>query len=295
MATKTRTKLMGTLTTLTITSILLWIAFNQNFTLNASGDITCAGTAYYNDLFKDYISDCQVFWNVTSINYTYYFKNKEGINLIFSPEVNDWKWYAKDGRYNSGWRPLDKSGNFTFRKGIKYQFMAFVFKEPEQTIKWTIISADVTKDPILFGILFTTLKDCKTTTETRTMQIYDTEIIFNYNQTICSDFPTNKSCKQIALGNSTRKLSVGSYNEFINTTTCEDIGFNVSRKIINYNKVNGKCTIKNCVITCDYFQGGNKNGVINSGESYDTFDICNNLKHQSRKDVGSLRQIEIKT
>src|SRR3990167_4776923 len=107
-----KTKLIGTSTTLTLTAILLWIAFNQNFRLDASGDITCFGTPFYDKNVKSNISDCQVFWNVTGINYTYYFRNKNGINLGFSPEVQDYKWYAKDGRFNSGWRPLDKSGNF---------------------------------------------------------------------------------------------------------------------------------------------------------------------------------------
>jgi len=190
----TRTKYVATATTLTLTSILLWIAFSQNFKLDASGDMFCSGTPVYSELFKDYISDCQIFWNVTSINYTYYFRNKKGIELGFSPEINDWKWYVKDGRFKTGWRPLDKSGNFTFRKGIKYQFMAFVFKEANQTIKWSITSADVTKDPNLFGINYIPIEECKTTIQSTTMNSIVKNETRYINGTKCSDEPANKSC-----------------------------------------------------------------------------------------------------
>ena len=147
-----KTKYIGTATTLTLTAILVWIALSQNFKLEASGDIHCNGSAFYGAKFKANISDCQVFFNVTSINYTYYFRNKNGIALNFSPDVEGYNLYMKDGRYSSGWRLMPKSFNFTFRKGVKYQFMVFVFKQPEQKIKWGITAAEQEIDPILFPI-----------------------------------------------------------------------------------------------------------------------------------------------
>src|SRR3990167_4724295 len=147
-----KTKLIGTATTLTLTSVLLWIALNQSFVLNASGDMACSGTPIYSSLFKTNVSDCQIFWNITSKDYTYYFRNKNGNKLDFSPEAIGYEWFVKDGRFNSGWRRMDKSGNYTFYKGKKYQFMAFVFKNSTDTIKWSITSAEVNKDPILYGI-----------------------------------------------------------------------------------------------------------------------------------------------
>ena len=147
-----KTKLIGTATTLTLTSVLIWIALNQSFVLKTSGDMTCSGVPQYSDLFKTNISDCQIFWNITSKDYTYYFRNKNGNKLGFSPEVDGYEWFVKDGRFKSGYRPMDKSGNFTFYKGKEYQFMAFIFKSPTETIKWSITAAEQNVDPILYGI-----------------------------------------------------------------------------------------------------------------------------------------------
>lgn len=191
----------------------------------------CSGTPVYSELFKDYISDCQIFWNVTSINYTYYFRNKKGIELGFSPEINDWKWYVKDGRFKTGWRPLDKSGNFTFRKGIKYQFMAFVFKEPEQTIKWTITAADVAKDPILFGINISLIQSCHIETIGKSNSIYE-DVTKYLNETFCSDFPTNKSCSMITSKTYVSSQLKGYYDELINISVCNAIGFQIGDKKI---------------------------------------------------------------
>ena len=147
-----RTKEIGTLTTLTLTAVIIWIALNQNFKLQVSGDTKCAGIPYYSNMFKTEISDCQIFFNITSINYTYYFKNKKGIALGFSPEINGYKCFVKDGRYISGYRLLDSYLNFTFTKGKKYEFMCYIYKEKSKTVKWSVTAADQFKDPILFGI-----------------------------------------------------------------------------------------------------------------------------------------------
>src|SRR3990167_6123487 len=207
-----KTKLIGTATTLTLTSVLVWIALNQGFILTASGDMTCSGTPIYSELYKSQISDCQIFWNITSTNYTYYFRNKGGNQLGFSPEAKGYEWFVKDGRYRSGYRPMDKSGNFTFRKGTKYQFMAFVFKEPEQTIKWEITSADVAKDPILFGINISLIQSCHIETIGKSNSIYE-DVTKYLNETFCSDFPTNKSCSMITSKTYVSSQLKGYYDE----------------------------------------------------------------------------------
>ena len=268
-----RTKLIGTLTTLTLTSILVWIVFNQNFILNASGDLTCAGTPFYSNTFKKNISDCQVFWDVTSIKYTYYFRNKKGIELGFSPEVKGYDTYVKDGRYNSGWRLLDKSGNFTYRKGIKYQFMAFIFKDINQTIKWKITAAEQTIDPILFGIDLKELKQCNTITKTIKKDVYGTETVFNKNTTVCHDFPINLTCEKISLGNATNKFLIGTYDFFINTTSCRDYGYSISEKIMDYSEVGWECKRYGLELCCEAPHQSDKNGNCDSGEGYCLFDI----------------------
>ena len=286
---KTRTKLIGTATTLTLTSILLWIAFNQNFILTASGDITCAGLPFHSDLFKKDISDCQVFWNVTSRNFTYYFRNKNGVELGFSPEVDGFDMYVKDGRYKSGWRPLDKSGNFTYRKGIKYQFMAFIFKDIEQTVKWKITAADATIDPILFGINISTIQDCKTTTETEIKNNYR-YYSYTLNQTKCSDEPINKTCKKVYQSNSTISEVIGNYADYINTTICKEIGIKIGIKEIYYKKHSMKCGRNGLIVSCDSTKDGNGDGVCSSGESCPMqFDI-RDLKINSRLDSPSIKE-----
>lgn len=268
-----RTKFIGTATTLTLTAILIWISFNQNFKLEASGDITCLGTPEYSELFKDYISDCQVFWNVTSINYTYYFRNKKGIELSFVPEVKDYKWYAKDGRYKSGWRPLDKSGNFTFRKGIKYQFMAFIFKEPEQTIKWSITAAEVSRDPILFGVNFTILKNCLTTIITTEKTTYVKENVY-LNQTYCIDYPLNLSCTKIPAYNFTREVIGSKYIDYQNITDCEPYGVQVNEKKILWKKYGYKtCSRDKSIVCCEAEHQSDGNGICEQGEGYVQFDL----------------------
>ena len=290
----TRTKLIGTATTLVLTAILLWISFNQNYILTPSGDITCAGTPFYNNTFKGDISDCQVFWNVTSINYTYYFRNKQGIELGFSPEVNGFDMYSKDGRYNSGWRPLDKSGNFTYRKGIKHQFMAFIFKDINQTVKWKITAAEQTIDPILFGIDVRELKECTTITKTIKKEIYGTEIVFNKNTTVCSDFPINNTCEKISLGNSTNKILIGTYEHFINTTTCEDYGYNLSGHILYYSEVDWECKRDGLELCCEAPHQSDKNGKCDSGEGYCLFDIKTLSKQCTVSPTKQIRDLNFK-
>jgi len=285
------TKLIGTVTTLTLTAILLWISFNQNFILTSSGDMTCSGTPVYSELFKVEISDCQVFWNITSINYTYYFRNKEGIKLDFTPEVKGYEMFVKDGRYKSGWKVLDKSGNFTYKKGVKYQFMAFIFKEINQTIKWTITAADVSKDPVLFGININAIQDCQTTTKIITQNIEKTKILL-LNTTFCKDFPINKSCVSVNTKNQTVPYIAGSYDYFQNTTICENVGLNVNNKIINYTKFGWKCSLNENILECDSMYDGNSNGKCTSGESCTKIDI-RDLSLQERLDTSSLKHLKI--
>lgn len=176
------------------------------------------------------------------------------------------------------------------------RFIVHGSKPANLTVKWSFILDDsliksINIDPVWFGLNIEILSKCETTKQIITEQIYDTEIIFNRNTTLCSDFPKNKTCKIISLGNSTNRFSIGSYNVFINTTTCKDTGFKIKEKIIDYDKFNGKCTRNDCIISCDYFQGGNKNGICESGENCWKYDLCTKTEY-SRKDTSSLREVE---
>ena len=306
----TKTKIVGTLTTLTLTAILLWVSFNQNFILNSSGDMTCAGTPYYNINFKRNISDCQVFWNVTSINYTYYFRNKKGIELGFSPEVKGYDIYVKDGRFKSGWRPLDKSGNFTYRKGIKYQFMAFIFKEINQTVKWKITAAEQTIDPILFGVHIEILKECKIKQEFETIDDYGNitkerdvreTYVANYTYIFINNHTLINETK-IAFFNTTRLIRkittemevVGSHIEIINTTICKNYGYNISGHIIDYSEADWECIMDGLKLCCEAAYQSNKNGKCDSGEGYCLFDIKTLSKQCTVSPTKQIRDLNFK-
>jgi len=287
----TKTKVIGTATTLTLTSVLVWIALNQNFILTASGDITCSGTPVYSDLYKSQISDCQIFWNITSTNYTYYFRNKEGNKLEFSPESKGYEWFVKDGRYKSGYRPMDKSGNFTFTKGKKYEFMAFVFKDPTETIKWSITSADQFKDPILYGLNVSNLCGYKT----ETISTYNTvtyeftcpagkNISVNTNKKYAECInrvwrPSNNSWDySLNFSHTYNLIYAGNrtiyWNEYVfshydlKNDTCRKEGWIVEDKIINFTKCDINCNREDSTVQCDFCNGdSNCDGIINEGES----------------------------
>ena len=285
-----KTKLIGTATTLTITSILIWIAFNQNFILTASGNIKCTGSPKYSELFKGDISDCQVFWNVTSKDYTYYFRNKNGIKLNFTPEVKDYKWFVKDGRYKSGYRQLDKFGNFTFTKGKKYEFMAFIFKEPTKTVKWSITAAEQKIDPILYGLDVADICDNIILTTEIKIPIYK-DVVHEYT---CDEVQTIDSKTKHAICytnvqniNGTRSIifehdydtielnkiiwtqsdQIGSYIDYQNKTICRKKGLQIEDKTIDFEKCGISCSMDGSIVQCDSCDDGNCDGILQSGES----------------------------
>ena len=301
MAISTKTKLIGTATTLTLTSVLVWIALNQGFILTASGDMTCSGTPIYSELYKSQISDCQIFWNITSTNYTYYFRNKGGNQLGFSPEAKGYEWFVKDGRYRSGYRPMDKSGNFTFRKGTKYQFMAFVFKEPEQTIKWEITSAKENIDPILYGLNVSWLcsnEEATTPTDIFKQVTYEFTCPSGKNVSVDTQnkYATCLNRKWIS-SNSSWSYGINfshsydkayltnrtiywyesefDYVDLVNETICNHAGIIVEDKIINFSKCGIDCSRDGSIVQCDLCNGdSNCDGILQLGESGISVDIA---------------------
>ena len=260
--------------------LVVFFYFSSHFSTQLEGNVACAGT---------YGNICEWHYNVTlnsSVYNPFYIYNK-GVDLNFVPDMKEVWHCKKDGTYKALWRsnrelapcglgyrefnwstPLTKKYAYIekFEKGDKHEYKIVALKfHPSDEIKFGGKITGNEFDP-KFLADFIVIKDCKTTTETITRQIYDTEIVFNQNSTFCSDFPKNKSCKQISLGNFTRKFSIGTYIDFINTTTCEDIGFDFNNKKFYWKDNWKKCTVINSQIMCEAFHQSNGNGICESGE-----------------------------
>jgi len=285
----TKTKVIGAGTTiLTLTSLILWMVASNQFKLEVSGDITCSGNAFYSEVFRRNISDCQIFWNVTSINATYKFSNKNNTELNFSPKVNGYDCYIKDGRYKTGYRPLDKTWNLTYRYGVKYEFMCFVFKETRQTVKWSLFAADKKVDPILFGINISIICDSKTKKTNKTIYYFE-EITKEYtcngvaivNNSIKTGFcytnQTNTNgtrnltfSHKFNSGNLTNKTIYWqenitlSYVDYINATVCPPTGFKDETRGRSF--YCSKCDF-NCYLRGEYVIMENNND-LNTGCAY---------------------------
>lgn len=286
----TRTKYIGTATTLFIVSILSWMLIN-GFKIEASGDMVCSGIPTYDNTFKSNVSDCQIFFNVTSTNATYYLRNRNGVELGFSQDVQDYQCYIKDGRYKSGYRPLDKYGNFTYKKGIKYEFMCYIFKDMEQTVKWSLTAADKSVDPILFGINITAIRRCTDSQDVVSKENIVTCIINSTYIHINNQTGINET----KIWSYTRDCIDGTYDDLINKTTCTIIGFrdNTRNRNINCEKFGYACNPNSLVgqfIIADSIYDGNGNGRCESGESCCAYHIPTG-KISCRNDIK--REVEI--
>ena len=257
--------------------LVVFFYFSSHFSAQLEGDVICAGT---------YGNICEWHYNVTlnsSVYNPFYIYNK-GVDLNFVPEMKKVWHCKKDGRYKNtdrlehpcgaGWREFNWSTPLTkkyayiekFVKGNKHEYKIAALKfNPSDEIKFGGRITGNEFDP-KFLADFIVIKDCKTTTEIITRQIEETEIIFNQNSTFCSDFPINKTCKQVSLGNSTHRFSIGNYLDFINITICEDIGYSFNNKKFYWKDDWKKCVVLNNQIMCEVFHQSNADGVCQSGE-----------------------------
>jgi len=152
MATK-KVYLAGGTTFLALIATLLIIS---NAKIEASGDITCAGT----------IEDpCLAFVNITT-NITTYIYNKEGFRVEFDKALKDSRvcLYNSSSFYNKEsfeypkticgkrYQEINDFNNFKFTKGKKYRFKIIGFKNnPRDIIKWSFYGAGTGIDPTWLG------------------------------------------------------------------------------------------------------------------------------------------------
>ncbi len=137
---------------ITLISLFLYMTF-LGATIISDGDKVCAGT----------IEDpCVSLINIT-VPITFYIYNKEGIDLDFSPNIENYKLYLRDKRYTRtciedicGWRLFEmkekKEGfqyAYKFYPNKVYEFALVGYKKnPDDVIKWSLGAANEELDPI---------------------------------------------------------------------------------------------------------------------------------------------------
>ncbi len=297
-----RTKYIGTKTTLTVIGFILWVFINQHFAVEVSGDVACDGT---------FENPCEASYNITSLNHTWYIYNKDRVKLNFIPDVKASYSCKKDGRYAAAWRadrslapcgigwrefnwnvPLTERYSYIekFTKGKKHEYKLVVFKfNPEDRIKWggRITGEDI--DPVFLPgeVDITSIQDCKTTQEIKVVTDYG---ICKTNVTVAY-FDNSSKTNETKIVQRDKRCKLGEHTEYINTTICEDTGFEIDGKILDYNKAGWGCKKVNTIITCDAPHQSNKDGICQSGERCAIFDT-KDLSSRINKGYSPTKQIE---
>ncbi len=326
---QTRTKIIGTGSTVTIIGLILWFIISGNFNVEIDlSDKICAGT---------YKEPCEASFNITSKTFTYYLYNKEGIDLSFIPEVKESYICKKDGRYTSkeranrelypcgiGYREFDFKTPLTskysyvekFEKGIKKEYKLVVFKfNPIDDIKWggEIIGADKF-DPIFFGDWNIT-KLCIWRNEIQDIygnKTYEYTCLtntFNFNTTIKKAYCKNDSINSTG-GHSVIFQHNYDYGYLANKTIYwsewekigEEIiqicdkwtGVLINGKTLDWEKYGFQCSRPETkVFECDRCDDdGNCDGIWHSGESGCRFELANGTINKNCKgDTPNIREI----
>ncbi len=279
-----RIKYIGVGATATVVTLIVWFFLSTSFSVEVSGDVACDGT------FEE---PCEASYNITSLNHTWYIYNKDRVKLNFIPDVKDSYSCKKDGRYSAakradrskypcgiGWRefnwdiPLTKRFTYIekFTKGKKHQYKLVVFKfNPEDRIKWGGKITGEEIDPVFLPgeIDVTSIQDCKTTQEIKVVTDYG---ICKINVTVAY-FDNSSKTNETKIVQRDRGCKLGEHTKYLNTTICEDTGFDIGGKILDYAKEGWECNRTDSIITCDAPHQSNKDGVCQSGERCAIFDI----------------------
>ena len=298
----TRTKYIGGGSVATIVGLIVWFFLSSSFSVEVSGDVVCDG---------DFGDPCEAFYNITSLTHTYYIYNKDRVKLNFIPDVKASYSCKKDGRYSAawradrslapcgiGWREFNWDTTLTkryfyiekFTKGKKHQYKLVVFKfNPEDRIKWggRITGEDI--DPVFLPgeVDITSIQDCKTTQEIKVVTDYG---ICKTNVTVAY-FDNSSKTNETKIVQRDKRCKLGEHTEYINTTICEDIGFEIDGEILNFRRVGWECKRTDFLITCDAPHQSNKDGVCQSGERCIIFDI-KDLSKRTDTGYSPTKQIE---
>ena len=150
----------------------------------------------------------------------------------------------------------------------------------------SIYMEDIEIDPVWFGISIEKIEICNDEIVTvKSNNIYDDFIIY-INSTICSDEPKNLTCS-IETTQEIFSQRIGSYIDYINATTCKTIGLNISGNELIWQKEGWECKRNLFKITCDAQFQSNKDGICQSGERCDIYDIRDIAKRDYNKVITS--------
>jgi len=271
---------------ITGTPVFLYFAYS-----NEIGTITITGKSWTDFCNATKWTDkniCYAYFNFTAnedvfwypINYEPFGRSTP---YSFDPAVKEWKLERKWG---NSWReiPLTKPCTGTWcgakpnipalysvvwRKGQSYETRISAIKQnPIDNIVWNFGK----DDPIWFGISIEIIQNCIIKTQEKLTAIYE-DYFYYYNQTVCSDEPINLSCEIKTTNIYTLKQNIGNYIEFLNTTICETIGLNISGNEFIWQKEGWECRRNLFNITCDAPFQSNRDGICQSGERCNIYDI----------------------
>ncbi len=303
-----RTKYIGVGATATAVTLIVWFFLSSIFSVEVSGDVICDGT------FED---PCEAFYNITSLTHTYYIYNKDKVKLNFIPDVKDSYSCKKDGRYNAAWRadrslapcgigwrefnwdvPLTKRFSYIekFIKNKKHEYKLVVFKyNPSDRIKWGGKITGEEIDPVFLpgDIDITVLHRCKTTTKVKVVDNWvqckkDIEYVYIVNVTVGENLISRDETR---VREQDSYCLLGKHKEYLNTTICEDTGFEIDGRILYYRNAGWMCERTDYIITCDAPHQSNKDGICQSGERCAIFDI-KDLSKRTDTGYSPTKQIE---
>lgn len=223
---KKRTKVIGTAFTSTLFLLLAWFAGSPQFDLEVGPDTFCEGTVE---------DPCIGYFNVTSLNKTFYFYNKNRSNDLlveFDKEVKQSQLCIDDGRCKAcgmcpaGYRPINLNESFSkysyvlkLNKGVKRKFAVVAYKhDPLDSVEWFINDIGPMWDPRTKELCREEVID--------TIPVYVSKKVLVDGQE-CSDPPQNRTCKIKKVPVIQKEIS-----HYENVTACRRYGVRINNKTI---------------------------------------------------------------
>lgn len=260
----TKTKKIGIGTGIvTLVALMSWFALSPDFTNQFSGDQFCQ----FNLIDKCIISWNTTFTPVNPLYKTFYLKNPSGIKLNFTPQVDKYETCVPDGRCKhcgicpEGFRNITLM-NWTFKKGIKTQFLFIILKDKPEKVKWSISALGDTKDPVFYPTL-SAVNECRNETYTESKPIMG-KCNYTYETSNCTkDFTTYPNGTKSCNATYTYDCQTGTSTKTLTKQICDRAKYAYKDKFI-INEWN--CNMETMI--CDSCKDGNCDGIVQSGESY---------------------------